>query len=177
MNSSELGKRIKEARLAKKMTQSEVVGDFITRNMLSQIESGSAYPSIKTLEYLANKLELPINQIMPDNNPNLSEADSASISLLIKSKECLINGMFLQSAETISTLNVKGNAFYDESSAIMARCYLAIAKQLQQESKTSEAIRYAKQACDLADIGVYSSREIRTDALILLDSLASALQR
>ena len=30
MNSEELGKRIKEARLAKKMTQSELVGTFIT---------------------------------------------------------------------------------------------------------------------------------------------------
>lgn len=31
MENNTLGKRIKEARLAKKMTQSEVVGDFITR--------------------------------------------------------------------------------------------------------------------------------------------------
>ena len=36
MNPSLLGKKIKEARLAKKMTQKEVVGNFITRNMLSQ---------------------------------------------------------------------------------------------------------------------------------------------
>ena len=50
MSSNELGRRIKEARLAKKLTQAEVVGDFITRNMLSQIESGSALPSVKTLQ-------------------------------------------------------------------------------------------------------------------------------
>lgn len=53
MDSIELGKRIREARLSKKMTQSEVVGTFITRNMLSQIESGTATPSFKTLEYLS----------------------------------------------------------------------------------------------------------------------------
>ena len=58
MENNTLGKRIKEARLAKKMTQSEVVGDFITRNMLSQIESGSATPSVKTLEYLCKVLEI-----------------------------------------------------------------------------------------------------------------------
>ena len=44
MDNAELGRRLKAARLAKKMTQSEVVGDFITRNMLSQIESGTATP-------------------------------------------------------------------------------------------------------------------------------------
>ena len=57
MEKNTLGKRIKEARLSKKMTQSEVVGDFITRNMLSQIESGSATPSVKTLEYLCKVCE------------------------------------------------------------------------------------------------------------------------
>ena len=62
MENNTLGKRIKEARLAKKMTQSEVVGDFITRNMLSQIESGSATPSVKTLEYLCKVLEI---ELMP----------------------------------------------------------------------------------------------------------------
>ena len=61
MENNTLGKRIKEARLAKKMTQSEVVGDFITRNMLSQIESGSATPSVKTLEYLCKVLEIEPN--------------------------------------------------------------------------------------------------------------------
>lgn len=58
MENNTLGKRIKEARLAKKMTQSEVVGDFITRNMLSQIESGSATPSVKTLEYLLSLIHI-----------------------------------------------------------------------------------------------------------------------
>ena len=42
MDKNTLGKRIKEARLAKKMTQSEVVGDFITRNMIFMLERGSA---------------------------------------------------------------------------------------------------------------------------------------
>ncbi|MEL7655273.1 MAG: helix-turn-helix transcriptional regulator, partial [Bacillota bacterium] len=59
MDSKELGKKIKEARIAKKMTQSEVVGNFITRNMLSQIESGNATPSVKTLGYLSHVLQIP----------------------------------------------------------------------------------------------------------------------
>ena len=41
------------------MTQREVVGEYITRNMLSKIENNSATPSVKTLEYLAAKLGLP----------------------------------------------------------------------------------------------------------------------
>ena len=66
MDRSEIGHIIKEARLAKKMTQSQVVGDFITRNMLSQIESGTAVPSIKTLEYLSKKLDISIHLLTPE---------------------------------------------------------------------------------------------------------------
>jgi transcriptional regulator with XRE-family HTH domain len=70
MNNIQLGKKLKEARLAKKMTQSDVVGTFITRNMLSRIESGTAFPSLRTLEYLANTLEIPIHYLVAENEEN-----------------------------------------------------------------------------------------------------------
>ena len=80
MNSVELGKRIKEARLARKMTQSDVVGDFITRNMLSQIENGSARPSMDTLRYLAGQLGKPLSYFLEDEavtSPNQTVMESA----------------------------------------------------------------------------------------------------
>ena len=67
MDGFQLGKKLKEARLTKKMTQADVVGNFITRNMLSQIESGTATPSLRTLEYLANTLEIPIHYLIAEN--------------------------------------------------------------------------------------------------------------
>ena len=51
-----LGQKLKQTRLARGMTQSQVVGDRITRNMLSQIENDLASPSVGTLEYLASVL-------------------------------------------------------------------------------------------------------------------------
>ena len=51
-----LGQKLKQTRLARGMTQSQVVGDRITRNMLSQIENDLASPSVGTLEYLARRL-------------------------------------------------------------------------------------------------------------------------
>jgi len=67
MNGTILGKKLKEARLAKKMTQSDVVGNYITRNMLSQIESGAAFPSIRTLEYLSGVLEVPMSDLLAES--------------------------------------------------------------------------------------------------------------
>lgn len=54
-----LGQKIKSARLERGMTQKELVGDTITRNMLSKIENDAATPSVRTLEYLAKALDLP----------------------------------------------------------------------------------------------------------------------
>ena len=54
-----LGQKIKAARQERGMTQKELVGDYITRNMLSKIENDSATPSVRTLSYLAQALGVP----------------------------------------------------------------------------------------------------------------------
>lgn len=61
MREMTLGQKVKEARITKQMTQKELAGDFITRNMLSQIENDSATPSIKTIEFIASVLNKPIS--------------------------------------------------------------------------------------------------------------------
>ena len=54
----ELGEKIKALRTAKLMTQTELAGNEITRNMLSRIENGAAQPSLDTLKYIAAKLNV-----------------------------------------------------------------------------------------------------------------------
>ena len=63
-----LGQKIKQARIVKGLTQKELVGNHITRNMLSKIENDSATPSVRTLEYLADKLGLPAGYFMSDSH-------------------------------------------------------------------------------------------------------------
>ena len=53
-----IGEKIKKIRTAKLMTQSELAGSYITRNMLSQIESGAAQPSLGTVTYIADRLNV-----------------------------------------------------------------------------------------------------------------------
>ncbi|MDR0324636.1 MAG: helix-turn-helix domain-containing protein [Oscillospiraceae bacterium] len=61
-----IGQRIREARLGRQMTQQELVGDYITRNMLSKIENDAATPSVRTLEYLAGAMGLPPGVFLSD---------------------------------------------------------------------------------------------------------------
>ena len=53
-----LAEKIKYLRKKRGMTQQDLAGDFMTRNMLSQIERGAALPSMPTLEHLSKKLSV-----------------------------------------------------------------------------------------------------------------------
>lgn len=61
-----LGEKIRAERKRLGLTQNAIAGDFITRNMLSAIESGKVHPSIETLRYLSETLDLPIGYLLDD---------------------------------------------------------------------------------------------------------------
>ena len=62
----ELGEKIRQARLEKGLSQRQLCGQEITRNMLSQIENGSARPSMDTLRFLAGQLEKPMSWFLEE---------------------------------------------------------------------------------------------------------------
>ena len=63
----ELGQRLKAARLELGLSQRQLCGDVITRNMLSQIENGAARPSMDTLRYLAGELGKPLSYFLEED--------------------------------------------------------------------------------------------------------------
>lgn len=63
----ELGNRLRQARLEAGLSQRQLCGQEITRNMLSQIENGNARPSMDTLRYLANQLGKPISYFLEED--------------------------------------------------------------------------------------------------------------
>ena len=63
----ELSQKLKQARLDAGLSQKALCGDRITRNMLSQIENGSARPSMDTLRYLAGQLGKPLSYFLEDD--------------------------------------------------------------------------------------------------------------
>ncbi len=65
-----IGEKIKNLRSSKLMTQKELAGDVITRNMLSQIENGAALPSLQSLIYLANRLGVQPGYLLTEGDTN-----------------------------------------------------------------------------------------------------------
>lgn len=76
----ELGQRIRQARLEAGLSQRQLCGDTITRNMLSLIESGKARPGMDTLLVLAQRLGKSAAYFLEQDavcSPNQSSMDSA----------------------------------------------------------------------------------------------------
>lgn len=156
MDSVELGRRIKEARLKKKMTQAELVGDFITRNMLSGIESGNATPSVKTLEYIADKLDLSVSALLPDEDDRL-------LDTLIDAKGMLAAGEYTRAAELVKSCET---LLFDEYAAISSMAYLGMGKELEKDGDLGAAIDAYKAACELSDKGIYANMARKSEAAL-----------
>lgn len=165
MDNTELGKRLKTARLSKKMTQSEVAGDFITRNMLSLIESGNASPSMKTLEYLSGVLEIPMEKLLSDTWEESSEIPD--FQTLKNAKKLLIDKKYGQLLENFKAEGI----FKDELHAILSIAHLRTAEQLSESGQTEQlqkAVTHARLAAEEASLGIYanSARIAKANQLI-----------
>lgn len=61
-----IGDKIKQLRQAKRLTQSELAGEAMTKSMLSQIENGRALPSMRSLQILAKRLGVDAGYFLED---------------------------------------------------------------------------------------------------------------
>lgn len=131
MEKKTLGQKIKTARLDLKLTQHDLAGDFITRNMLSKIESDIATPSLKTLQYLTKRLNKPISNFLDNGLDDIKYMDEdcrsyfEHASFLIKNyeyKKCItyINQM-------IKTFDEKPkNKYYGFLQYLLAKCNIKL---------------------------------------------------
>lgn len=93
----ELGEKLRQARLEAGLSQRQLCGDAITRNMLSLIEHGNAKPSMDTLKCLAARLGKPVSYFLEEDalaSPNehtmetarrrFDSGDAAGVMLALK---------------------------------------------------------------------------------------------
>ncbi len=160
-----LGQKIKAARLEKGLTQREVVGDYITRNMLSKIENDSATPSVRTLEYLAKALDLPTGYflsgapisdgLVPDG---LNEARAAFREK--RWTDCLA---LLEADKTAGTT--------DEGYLLHARAGAHAARQALEEGRLTEARELAETAHYYNQEGLYGSPDLAAQLAVTLGQI------
>ncbi len=141
----DIGKKIKMLRTEKLMTQSELAGNEITRNMLSQIENGSAFPSLSTVVYLASRLGVPSGFL-------LSEGDEEFIYNKISAMKNIKKAYKDRNFEICREMCISSfDEYDDELELILTDCCIGVAEEYIKDGKLrlaremlDEAIRHSK---------------------------------
>lgn len=85
MNS--VGDRLREARLSRGLTQSQLALGVATKGFISQVERNRATPSLVKLRVMAERLGLPLSHFTGDTAPQLLTYLRKSAALAVKAQE------------------------------------------------------------------------------------------
>ena len=102
INYSLIGNRIKAARKAKGLSQSEL-SELIDKSVgyMSYIETGSKKPSLETLIQIANALDVTIDELLSDNLAAASPVSNTQINQLLSDCSAFEKSVILLSIKSI----------------------------------------------------------------------------
>ena len=158
----ELGEKILQARLERGISQRQLCGDVITRNMLSRIEHGAARPSMDTLRYLAGQLGLPVSYFLEED-----ALASPNQQALLSARQAFRQRNWAQLKEALVQFQSPDPVFQPEWELLQFESLLEQARQALQASQSIYA-RELLEATRGLEQGLYISRELRTRRSLLL---------
>ena len=152
-----IGERIRELRISKLMTQADLAGDRITRNMLSCIENGSANPSLSTIVYIAGRLGVPAGFLLAEQGDEMAYRKMSNLSNI---KKAYTTG----DVQSCRSLCLSGCPEPDdEISLLLANCDLGIAVDEFWSGKLRSSCRFFDEALSYAEKTVYSTDAIEAE--------------
>ena len=137
----ELGVRLKEARLAAGLSQRQLCGEEITRNMLSQIENGSARPSMDTLRYLAERLGKSVSFFLEEDA--VSSPNQASITA---ARAAFRAHQWEQVTQALADYREPDELFDEEAGLLRFSALLELAQTAVEAGEKSKALGLLEQA-------------------------------
>lgn len=155
-----VGEKIRLLRQAKLMTQSELAGTQITRNMLSCIENGTAKPSLSTLVYLAGRLGVPVGFLLAEEGNELLYRKMNSLGNI---KRAFREKDWASCRSLCLSLSREPD---DELCLLLAQSDIGIAEELFWQGKLHAACRYFDEALEYASKTIYPQPQIAATAKI-----------
>ena len=162
-----IGEKIKNLRMSKMITQQELAGDFITRNMLSRIEHGAALPSLPTVMYLASRLNVPAGFLLAEEE---NEFLYQKIRYMPNIRRAFQMGDYRICRELCASLLSESD---DEIALLMAECALGLAKQEFFAGNLHNACYWFDSALRDADNTAYNTMHITAPAIVYFRYLRS----
>ena len=151
-----IGTKIRALRLSRHMTQAQLAGDSITRNMLSLIENGNASPSLGTLTELARRLEIPVGYFFASGEEET--AHYLNMSMIGRIRDAYSAERYDECLEMCASLSRPG----EEIRMISVRCCLALAEKFCRECALLSASAQLEKAAELSRRSVYLPIQIRS---------------
>ena len=136
-----LGEKLLQARQALGLSQRQLCGEMITRNMLSQIEHGTARPSMDTLQYLASRLGKPVSFFLDEEDAALPNWPLIRRARLAYARE---DGAGVLDA--LENYDASDEIFDPEYQKLRFWAYSILAKQALNEGKKPYAQKLLEQA-------------------------------
>jgi len=159
----ELGEKIRQARLDAGLSQRQLCGEEITRNMLSLIENGSAKPSMKTLQYLAGRLGKNVSYFLEETaalSPNRDVMDTV--------RQLYDSGDFTEAYQALENYRAPDPVYDREKELLWVLLRLELAKQAMAQSR----LVYAAEILTRTPVETaYLAEELNRQRLLLLGSL------
>ncbi|MBQ3489748.1 MAG: helix-turn-helix transcriptional regulator [Clostridia bacterium] len=152
MKQLSLGKKIKNLRLQKGMTQADLAGETITRNMLSQIENEAAQPSVNTIFELSEKLETPTEYFFSEIS---DPAPFHKIRSIEKIRKTYASGDYGKCIYRLDKLGVSD----DETEFLYARSCFGKAQTFYREGRLTASEEFFGKALVHAGKTVYINEE------------------
>jgi transcriptional regulator with XRE-family HTH domain len=159
-----IGEKIKSLRISKRMTQSELAGDQITRNMLSLIENGSALPSLQTIMYLSERLRVPAGILLARESEELVYK---KMSELPRIKARYKAGEYKLCAAMCEDL--MGDERDDEIDHLLSMCHFNLAKEAFNAGKLHTSCMEFDLACMHSENTIYGSGHIRSTVAVYFE--------
>ena len=160
----DLGQKIRQARLDAGLSQRQLCGDTITRNMLSQIENGTARPSMDTLACLAARLERPIGYF-------LDEQVSSNLDIMTQARNAYARADYDALSEILQGYHEPDAAFDAEHALLKLLKLLAQAEKAVAENHLGHAWQLLEEAN--AQQTCYRTPLLEQQRLLLLAQVSS----
>lgn len=154
-----IGEKIKKARIEHRMTQTDLAGEYLTRNMISAIESDKATPSISTLTHIASVLDLPLPYLLSPENDLFYFRKKERIGAIKSALETKNYNLCI-------SLVTKMDVLDDELSFILAQCYFELGMASCRNGSLVSAKKQLLLSRDHCERTMYDTR--RFEAIIPL---------
>ena len=154
-----LGQKLRQTRQARGLSQSQVAGGCITRNMLSQIENDQAAPSMRTLEHLARALDVSVGWLLSD------EQTDAAVDRIRKART-----LFRQEdyAGCLALFEGADAPQDDETLLLCSMAACCVAEDALGQEQFARAQELAQRALDWNRKSLYGAANVQMRALAVL---------